>query len=426
MSEHAGERPTSAIGAASGAATTTFLPILLILYMLGFTNLFLRSSFGVMAPDLAREMELTPAMLSTIASSFFFAYALMQVPTGMLLDRFGARCTVATLLLFTTAGAALFAVGQTPGMLSAGRVLMGIGCAGVFTGAFYVLALRVPSDRLVTQISTVNGFASLGNLCATAPFAALIAWIGWRDSYWLFAVVVGLLTVAVAVVVRDAPPGRLRSTAKDESLVQIFGGVKEAIRQPGLKRLLVAGLPMSAGTTVAGAWGAPYLKHVHGVDDLSRGQILLFMAIASMCGHLLYGQLARRLNTLKWMIVGGGCLGILASGSMAMMSKPPVPLVAALFCLIGVASAYPTLVHAHARGLVPEYLIGRGVSVTNMGIMVAIAAVQLAFGWILGLFPAMDGVPPEHAYRFAFAAQAAVALAGLLIYAPVRDVRPQG
>lgn len=394
--------------------------------MMGFTNLFLRSGFGVMAPDLAREMNLTPAMLSTIASSFFFAYALMQVPTGMLLDRFGARRTLSALLLFTTAGAALFAVGTTPGMLVAGRALMGIGCAGVFTGAFYVLAVWVPSDRLVTQTSTLNSFASLGNLCATAPFAALIAWIGWRDSYWLFTVAVALLTIAAAVVMRDAPPGRARSSAKDESLVQIFRGVIEATRQPGLKRLLVAGLPMSGATTIAGAWGAPYLKHVHGIEDLSRGKILLLMAVVGMFGHVTYGQLARRLNTLKWMIIAGGTIGVVASGAMALMAQPPVAFAVAMFCMIGLASAYPSLVHAHARGLVPAHLVGRGISVTNMGIMVAVATVQLAFGWIVGLFPADGGVPPEHAYRAAFAAQAAAALAGLLIYAPVRDVKPRG
>ncbi len=413
-------------GDALTAKAVWFLPILLVLNMLGFTNLFLRSSFGVMAPSLAREMSLTPAMLSTIASSFFFAYALMQVPTGMLLDRFGARRTLSALMLFTTLGAALFAFGTTPGMLSAGRVLMGIGCAGVFTGAFYVLAVYEPADRLVTRTSTLNGFASLGNLCATAPFAALIAWIGWRYSYWAFTVAVGLLTLAVVLVMRDGPPGKPPSKAKDESLRQIFGGVREAFRQRGLKRLLVVGLPMSGATTVAGAWGAPYLMHVHGVDELWRGKILLIMAVSAMFGHVIYGQLARRFNTLKGIIIFGGCLGVMASGVMAIMTKPPLLLVILLFCLIGLASAYPSIVHAHARGLVPAHLIGRGVSVTNMGIMVAVATVQLGFGWIVGLFAAVDGAPPEHAYRAAFAAQATAALICLLIYAPVRDIKPRG
>ena len=138
-------------------------PFFEVPYSLGFTNLFLRSSFGVMAPDLARELALEPAALSMVASAFFFAYAAMQVPTGMLLDRFGPRRTVATLLLFTAAGTALFATGQSATTLTVARLLMGIGCAGVFTGAFYVLTQWLQTDKVVSQVGALNSFAALGN-----------------------------------------------------------------------------------------------------------------------------------------------------------------------------------------------------------------------------------------------------------------------
>lgn len=420
---------TTSDGAAAdqrGGLMRVFLPILAILYVLGFTNLFLRSSFGVMSPDLAREMSLQPATLSVIASAFFFAYAFMQVPTGMLLDRFGPRRTLGALLLFTTLGAWLFSVGETASTLAMARVLMGIGCAGIFTGAFYVLALWLPADRVVTQIGALNSFAALGTLCATTPLAALIAWIGWRHSYWFFTAAVGVITLLVALLMRDRPPGAAPSAAHGESLRQIFAGVREAIRQPGMKRLLVAGFPMSISTTVSGAWGAPYLKHVHHLDDIGRGNVLLAMAVCGVSGHFLYGQIARRLNTLKWPIIAGGTLILAASTTMALTSRPPLWLVTGLFALMAICSAYPTVVHSHARGLVPHNLMGRGVSVTNMGIMTAIAVTQLAFGWIVGSFPAVDGIPPEYAYQVAFGAQAVFALVGLVIYAPTRDVRPRG
>ena len=88
------------------------LPILATLYLLNFSNLFLRTSFGVMAPELEREMGFSPAVLSTIASALFIAYALMQIPTGMMLDRYGPRRVLSVMLLFTAAGTALFALGS--------------------------------------------------------------------------------------------------------------------------------------------------------------------------------------------------------------------------------------------------------------------------------------------------------------------------
>lgn len=402
-----------------------FLPVLAILYVLGFTNLFLRSSFGVMAPHLSVEMQLTPAQVSGVASAFFFAYAAMQVPTGVLLDRFGARRTLATMLLFTTAGTALFAAATSGTMLATGRVLMGIGCAGIFTGAFYVLALWLPRDRVVSTSGTLNSFASLGNIAATTPLAALIAVIGWRQSYWLFTAGVLVLLVLVALLVRDRPPDAEPHSTTRETFGEVLSGVWAAARQPGMARLLTIGLPMSAASTIAGTWGAPYLRDVHGLDDIGRGNVLLGMALCGMAGHTLLGILARRVNSMKIAILTGSVGIIAATASLALMARPSLGVVVGLFCLMGVCGTYPAIAMGHARGLVPASLLGRGVAVANMGMMTGVATMQFAFGWIVGLFPAIDGLQPEEAYRTAFAAQAVMALVALVIYAPIRDVRPK-
>ena len=127
------------------------LAVLVTLYMLGFTNLFLRNSLGIMAPAISQDMALSPESLSVVASSFFFAYGLMQIPSGMMLDRFGARATLAFLLLFTMAGAAVFALAESALHLVIARVLMGIGCAGIFSGAFFVVNQWVAPERVITQ-----------------------------------------------------------------------------------------------------------------------------------------------------------------------------------------------------------------------------------------------------------------------------------
>lgn len=406
--------------------TSAFLPILASLYLLNFFNLFLRTSFGVMAPDLGRELEFSPATLSIVASSLFIAYAIMQIPTGMLLDRYGPRRVLSVMLLFTAAGTALFAAGTSAETLTIARILMGIGCAGGFTGAFYILAMWLPPDRVVTQTGALNSFAAIGNLCATAPLAVLIALIGWRQSHWFFTIAILLLTVALAIFVRDAPPDHPPREKKRESFREVLSGARQAVRQPGMGRLLLIGLPMSASGAISGAWGAPYLKHVHGLDDLQRGNVLLCMALGGILGHFFYGRIARHFNSLKWPVLTGGMILIATTGMMALMQMPPVWLVTTLFVITGTCSAYPTVAHAYARGLVPAQLMGRGVAATNMGIMAAIAAAQFIFGWVLGSFVPVAGVPPEIAYRAAFGIQAVVALVGILMLAPLRDVKPRG
>ncbi len=405
---------------------SVLLPILVTLYLLGFSNLFLRSSFGVMAPELEREMGMSPALLSTVASAFFIAYALMQIPTGMMLDRFGPRRVLSVMMLFTAAGTAFFAAGETVQTLTLGRILMGIGCSGAFTGAFYILAMWMTPERVVTQTGALNSFAAVGNLCATAPFAALMVLIGWRESYWIFTAAMVLLTIALAIFVRDTPPDHPPRKVKNERLGEVLAGVREAVRQPGMGRLLFTGLPMSAAGTLSGAWGAPYLKHVHGLDDIARGNVLLLMALGGIGGHFFYGRIARRIFSLKMPVLVGGIVFLAMVLSLSVLSKPPLMLVTAIFVAISICSAYPTVSHAHARGLVPARLMGRGVAASNMGIMTAIAAAQFMFGWILSAFPAVAGIPPEIAYRTAFGVQAAVALVGLMIFLRVPDVQPRG
>lgn len=409
-----------------GMQTLAIAPVLAILYALGFTNLFLRSNYGVMAPDLARELALEPAMLSAVASAYFFAYAVMQVPTGILLDRYGARRTVATMLLFTAVGSAMFAAGGSASTLTLARLLMGVGCAGVFTGAFYVLTKWLAPDRVVTHVGNLNSFASVGALCATTPFAVLIAWIGWRQSYWIFTILVIGLLLAVAAFLRDSPPEASPAPVRREGFGSALAGVFDALRQPGMPRLLVAGLPMSSAGTLSGVWGAPYLKDIHAMGDIGRGNILLAMALCAILGHALHGYFARRLNTLKGMILGAGAVIFAATTTLALVERPPLALVAGLFCLIGLSASYPAIAHTHTRGLVPAHLVGRGVALCNMGIMMAVATMQLVFGWIVGAFAHTAGTPPEHAFRAAFAVQAAVALLAIAIYAPIKDVRPRG
>ncbi len=396
-----------------------------MLYMLGFTNVFLRNSLGIMAPSIAGDMALSPATLSIIASSFFFAYGLMQIPSGMLLDRFGARYTLAFLLLFTAAGAALFSMAENTSQLVLARVLMGIGCAGIFSGAFFVINQHVAPDRVITQTALLNSFAAVGGLCATAPLAALLTFYDWRSCFWVFTIGVAVLLVSVLVGLRGPTRPSGATAARHETFREIVAGVRQALAQPGMKRLLVVGIPISAQTTIMSAWGAPYLRDVYQLDDIERGSVMFAMAVSGVFGHALLGYIARLLNSIRSTIVGCGMMTCILLAILAGMRAPPIWLVTLVFVGLGFVTMYPMLAFAHARGLVATEIVGRGVAVTNMGIMTAIAMSQLLFGWVVGFYPASSGIPPELAYRAGFATIAGLSLLSVFVYAPIRDCRPR-
>ena len=111
---------------------------------------FFRSSVAVIAPDLIEELALSPNRLSLISASFFYAFALMQIPLALYLDRVGARISMTVLTLIASIGAVIFAVGESMEMLTVGRILLGIGMSCNLMGTLKLITLWFGAKRFAT------------------------------------------------------------------------------------------------------------------------------------------------------------------------------------------------------------------------------------------------------------------------------------
>jgi len=411
------------------AGIGALLPMMAVLYGLCLCNIFLRNSIGVLAPELSAELDLTPALLGAIASAFFIAYAILQIPVGLMLDRFGPRRTLAGMFLFTVLGTGLFAMASSGPMMLVARLAMGVGCAAVFTGAFMAISRFFAADRFTGQAGTLNAFAMVGTFLATAPLALLVTFAGWRES---FGAIAGLMAVLAAIAwfaIRDRPAGDDDDQAAPETredLRAIFAGLGEVIKTPGIKIIASGGLALAAGNTILGIWGGPYLNDVHGLGEVERGQVLLFMAIAGVAGHFLYGQAARFFNTIKGMILIGLVVIALITGTLAALPDPDLLTVTVLLAILGLACGYPSLLAAHARAMVPDRLVGRGLTTVNTGVMVAIAGMQFTVGAIIGAFPttATGSIAPE-TFRVAFGFLSVMAIITFGLYLRSVDRKPR-
>lgn len=399
----------------------------LTLYFLGILNVFLRNSLGVIGPEVAVSLEIEPTMLGGVASAFFIAYALMQIPTGILLDRYGARPTLGSLMVLTTLGALLFAAATSQSALFLSRILMGAGCAGCFTGAFYILARRVPRERFAFHGGLFNSIAMVGTLLAATPLAGAAALLGWRGAALLMAGMAGAALLLVWTVLRDpSRPDATASPAPVESLTESIAGMVRIARIPGMPRLVCTGFGMSAAPVISGIWGGPYLHDVQGLDEISRGNVLLFMACIGVASHFILGQLSARLNSVRGVIAGGTILVIAALGVLATLDKPPAWLTALLFGAISFGCGYPALVHAHIRSMVPERLFGRGITLITMGVMGIVAVMQLLAGAIIDSFPHdPQSIAPQIGYQVAFAFMALMSAGALLLYWRIYEVAPR-
>ena len=405
-----------------------YLPMMAALYGLGLANIFIRSSMGVLAPELAVDLALPPEMLGAIASAFFLSYALMQIPTGLMLDRFGPRVIMSGLFLLTVVGTLLFALSPSGTAMLIARILMGIGCAGVFPGAFLVIARFYPPARFTPIGATLNSFAMLGTFLATVPLAYLVTIIGWRDSFLWIGIFMALVAVLAVVAVRDQPAGvdAKAQRERQESVRDVLAGSWAVMRTPGILTITSGGIALSAGNTILGIWGGPYLNDVHNLDQTERGAVLIFMACSSIVGHLLYGQASRVISSLKRLVLGGTAAIAAIMGALALLPAPSVITVTALLAFLGMACGFPTIMLAHSRALVPDHLIGRALTTVNTGVMIAIAAMQMAIGGIIGsVMVSAGGQATADSYRVAFGFFAAMAVLTFVIYSKAKDAKPR-
>lgn len=407
---------------APGARALLLVPTLGLVYI---ASQFYRATNGVIAPELARDLGLGSEALGSITGAFFIAFAAAQIPTGVLLDRYGPRRTNLFLLTLAVAGAALFSISHSIPALVASRMLLGVGCAGVLMGSIMIFARWFPPDRLATATGTMVALGGTGVLLATWPLALATEAVGWRAAFLASAGVTAVLTVLLWVAVRDAPGGAASTSAASESLGQIVRGLPRVWSLRPVRYLFFVQMTtLSTTMTILGLWGGPYLSEIHGLDPNGRGQVLLAMSVAAMVGNLVYGPMDRIFDARKRVVMAGGLVAVAMLAALAIMPSPPIWIVVGV--LVGIAGfgAIAIVIQSHSRALLPDAMVGRGLTILNMGTMLGVATSQIVSGLIVGQFPAIDGVHPEIAYRLVFGYLTVVLCLGLLAYSRTPEIRP--
>ena len=262
---------------------STILVIMLVT-MTCFSQLF-RTSVGTIAPELRGDIGLDARLLGITNGSFFLAFLILQLPLGLLFDRYGARRCVVSLTWLAALGSLWNAYAFTPADFIASRVLVGIGSAGYFMGTLVIAGAWFRERRLISVLSWVYALSNLGTLGATAPLSAAAQWLGWRSAFAGIAVIAIGLGITLQTVLRDLSPDAPPSQARPGTIAEMLGGWREVWQTPGLGPILsMAGVAYASVSTTLGSSAAPYLSDVFGVGPFVRGNLLLGFAAAQLLG----------------------------------------------------------------------------------------------------------------------------------------------
>ncbi|WP_439332088.1 MFS transporter [Paracoccus salsus] len=383
---------------------------------LGYTlSQFYRAFLAVLTPVLRDQLGATPADLALSSGLWFIAFAVMQMPVGWGLDRYGPRRTVAVLLAAGGAGGAtVFALAAAPWHLHAAMALLGIGCSPALMGPYYIFAREYPPAAFSTLAGMIVGFGSLGNILGAAPLVWVIEAAGWRATLWALAGLTLAVAVLVAACVRD--PARPEGDHPDGSILQILR-----------LRALWFILPLffcnyAASAAIRGLWAAPYLEQVHGADAQLIGRATLAMGLAMVLGNFLVGPAVRLVGNLRRTILIFTAATLAVMMALWLFPDAGMGLAVLLLALIGLSGAGYPLLMAHGRSFLPAHLVGRGVTFLNMFSIGGVGMMQFASRPIYA--GATAAYPPAQAFSMLFLFFLIPLAVGFLLYflTPEADV----
>ncbi len=391
---------------------------------------FQRVAPSAMIPELMRDFGASAAALGNLAALYFYAYALLEVPGGVMLDRFGPRRCLAGAITVCALGTLLFSIAGGIAWAYAGRVLIGAGAGFAWIGAAKLASMWFPPRRfaLVTGVCSLLGM--VGAVGAQAPLAALVEVSGWRAALIGSAGAGGLLAAAIWLVARDdVAPQRTARAA---------GGVLR-----GLGRVLASSqvwvtacggaLLVPNVSAFASLWGVPYMMQAHDVERPAAAAATSLVLIGFGGGSPLIGWWSDRIGRRRPPML---TCGSAALASMAMLVYVPgLPLTAVyVLCLTcGLGSSAYFLAYATSREHGPNDAVGATLGVVNMTYMLVGAAFQPLIGWLLdigwdGRLEAGARVYSVAVYQMAFLSLIASQCLALVAMLCIREThcRPSG
>ncbi|MFD5225446.1 nitrate/nitrite transporter [Microbacterium sp. NPDC058342] len=385
-------------------------------YVLAITN---RSSLSAVGVDTAERFHADAATLSLFAVVQLAVYGGMQIPIGVLLDRYGSRPIMVVGMLLMALGQFVMAVSPSIGVAIVARVLLGAGDAAIFPAVLRLVATWFPAQRgpLMVQMTGIAGQS--GQLVALLPLAAMLHSTSWTITFGSIAGLGILFAVLVWAIVRNRPPERaVDVTVNTEtgvvrvvtSSIDTGVGIRAAWAHPGTRLAFWSHFSTPfAGTAFLLLWGMPYLTAGEGLTAAGAAGLLSLNVVVAMALGPILGELSRRIPTRRSLALVVPSVGVqvLAWATVLLWPGPaPAWLLVGLIVALGAGGPASMIAFDHARTHNPVHRLSTATGVTNSGGFLAALTAIFLIGLTLDLQGA--GTPATYsleAFRLAFLTQ---------------------
>ncbi len=407
----------------------TAFTLIVASYILAF---FHRIAPAAIAPELAQAFNASGAALGALAASYFYIYTLMQIPVGVMVDTLGPRRIVTLGAFIAGAGSVLFALAESLGVASSGRMLVGLGVSAAFLALLKINAAWFHAREFATITGFTLFLGNLGAVLSAAPLAWLVMVTDWRSVFVALGVFSLLLGVLTWVLVRDHPRDvGLPSMRELEGLPpeqKHEGHWFEGLRKVMKNRASWPGFWLNTGVggsflAFAGLWAVPYLVDVHLITKTQATYHTTLMLLGFALGCWMVGAWSDRLGKRKPLLLCLTGLFTLCWIPWIIGMALPITVSLLLFALMGLCAAGFSLTWALVKEENPLELSGMATSLVNTGIFLGTAIYQPLFGWVLDVSAQGRDDYMLQDYRNGLAVLFAFSLAGLFAAFSIKERR---
>ncbi|GGI92595.1 MFS transporter [Legionella impletisoli] len=338
---------------------------------------------SVMATPIMQAFDVSARGFGLISAFYFYAYAPMQLPAGVLYDRYGPRRVMTTAVLICALGSLFFALTESVLAASLGRFMIGFGSAFSFVGVLILIARWFPERYFALLAGIAQSMSSVGAIFGEAPLAALIKLTSWRQASFILSVIGFGLTLLFWLFIRDYPHQQTQSAPKTKLFYEwrrLHAVCRHAHTWYTGAYAFTTWTPIAV---FAALWGVPFLEAKYQISVIAASAMCSMIWVGIGVGSPLLGWLSDYLKSRRMVMVASGSMGLIAC--LLILYTPNVSQGWMYGCLLllGLGASGQIVSFAVVKDNNPPHLVGSASGFNNMAILIGGAIFQPIVGFIL-------------------------------------------
>ncbi len=330
---------------------------------------------AVVAVDMMKDLKTGGGLTGFLSAAYFYSYAVMQLPAGLLSDSWGPRNTITVFFLVAFVGSVLLGLASSVAVAIAGRLLVGIGVAMLFVPTLKILSEWFTPVEFAPLSGILMAMGGIGSLSAATPLVLLSSAIGWRMSFVVVGGLTLVLSLLVWIFVRDCPEDMgwvsLNAAAKASApAIGLMAGIRTVVSCLHFWPLAIwFFFDCAIFLTFGGLWGGPYFMQIYHLSKSQAGYILSMLAVGMVIGSPLLSFLSNRIFHARKPVLLFSTFVLLVITATLSFAAGRIPIYGLYLVCLGLgifSSAIVVIAFTATKELFPVQIAGTATGLVNL------------------------------------------------------------